>query len=119
MGRPKMPKDDLYDLWYHKDYYEKHSVPNRDNDCVEWDAGMHNQGYGMCGAWRKTDGVKVMTVTHRIAARLKYQRAIDTYEFVLHTCGNPACVNPDHLEIGDSRDVQLHRYQRQRGTQVK
>ena len=119
MGRPRQKKDDLYDLWYHADYYNRHQRHNPDTDCIEWTAGMHRQGYGMCGAWRKDDMSKIMTTTHRIAGRLKYGRALDTYEFVYHTCGNPACVNPDHLELGDSSDVQLQRYRLRRERAAK
>ena len=104
MGRPRIPKDSLYDLWNQGDYYERHQTPGP-GDCITWHGGMHVQGYGMVGAWRKPEGTKIMTTTHRIAARRKFQRALASSEYVIHTCDNPACVNEDHLVLGDRYTV--------------
>lgn len=69
----------------------------------------------MIGAWRVEDGAKIMTTTHRIAGRRKFQRALEQDEFVIHTCSNPRCVTEDHLIVGDRFAVhqvmkQNHRY---------
>jgi len=110
----KKPRTDLYDLEILMDFFERHQHP-RANGCIEWQGGMHRQGYGMCGAWRKADGVKIMTTTHRIAARFKFKRAISSSEMVIHTCSNMSCCNPDHLILGDRYDIHRvmaanHRY---------
>jgi hypothetical protein len=84
-------------------YFERHQSP-QPNGCINWTAGMHRQGYGMMGAWR-VDGTKIMTTTHRIAARIAFDKPLDTDEFVIHTCSNMACCNPDHLIIGDRKDI--------------
>lgn len=104
MARPVTPKDPLYDLWYQESYYMRHQRPGA-NGCIDWHGGMHNQGYGMMGAWRVEDGTKIMTTTHRIAARRKFQRALDSSEYVIHTCSNPRCVNEDHLILGDRSKI--------------
>ena len=107
MGRRPTPKDDLYDLKYQESYYLRHQKPDPDSECILWDGPKHVQGYGMVGAWRR-DGTKIMTTTHRIAARRKFERELDSSEFVLHTCRNPACVNEDHIAVGDMYTVRAN-----------
>lgn len=99
-GRKRIPKDDLYDLTYQESYFLRHIKQDPNSECQIWDGPKHRQGYGMMGAWRE-DGTKIMTTTHRIAARRKFQRALDDSEMVIHTCSNPACVSEDHLILGD------------------
>lgn len=104
MGRPPLPKQKLYDLMYQEEYFNRHIYQDPDSECILWDGPTHRQGYGFVGAWRM-DGTKIMTTTHRIAARQKFQRALDSDEWVIHTCSNPLCVNHDHLAIGDRSDI--------------
>ncbi len=79
--------------------------------CIEYTGNKHRQGYGMIGAWRVTDDQKIMATTHRIAGRMKWQRELGQDEMVVHTCSNPACINPDHLILGDRYVV--HKVMRQ------
>lgn len=71
--------------------------------CVYWQGPFHRQGYGMFSGIRISDGKRIMMTTHRLAMKLKLNRELDLKEFVVHTCGNPQCVNPDHLILGDAR----------------
>jgi hypothetical protein len=105
MGRHRLPKTRIHDIEVNTDYFYRHQVVNPETDCWEWNAGMHKQGYGMIGAWRVADDKKIMTTTHRVAARIAFDRAIDSKEFVIHTCSNMKCCNPDHLLIGDRYDI--------------
>jgi hypothetical protein len=99
-----LPRDDLYDLWWHSHYFDRH-WDQSPQGCWIWNAGRHRQGYGMCGAWRKPTGEKIMTTCHRLAARRKLGRALEPKECVFHLCGEPACVNPDHLAVGSLQDA--------------
>ena len=105
MGRPNTFKHQLFDLWYHQDYYDRHYHPDPVSGCWLWNGPSHRQGYGMIGAWRDPDMHKIMTTCHRIMARRKLGRAIDSSEWVIHTCGEPRCVNPDHLAVGSRQDL--------------
>lgn len=67
----------------------------------------------MIGAWKDGTMEGIMTTTHRIAARKKLGRAIDSGEWIVHTCSNPRCVNPDHLEVGDRK--RIHEIMRKNG----
>ena len=110
MGRPRLTRTRIHDLWINMDYYHSNQQSDPNSDCINWTAGKHRQGYGMMGAWRE-DGSKIMTTTHRISARIHYDRPIDSSEYVVHTCSNMACCNPNHLIIGDRTDI--HRVMRQ------
>lgn len=103
----------LVDIWYRPAYFERHSIPDPDSDCIIWNGPLHKQGYGWVGCWT-LDGQKKMTTTHRIAARQKFQRALTPQDCVIHTCARPACVNPDHMEIGDN--LLVRRRMVERGT---
>ena len=109
MGRRSSPRTQVQDLEILWDYFTRHQVP-LSTGCVAWTAGRHSQGYGMIGAWR-SDGTKIMTLVHRIVARIKYARPIVKEEMVIHTCSNLNCCNPDHLMIGTRSDI--HRVMRQ------
>jgi hypothetical protein len=116
MGRKALPRTRVHDLEINEEYFLRHQVYDPTTGCIRWNAGMHRQGYGMCGAWRVSDGERIMTTTHRVAARIAFDRPLDPREFVIHTCSNMNCMNPDHLMIGDRHDMQrvMHRNKRHR-----
>ena len=113
-GRPRTElRTRVYDIWCNLSYINKHQQPGV-NGCVEWTAGKHRQGYGMTGAWR-LDGTKIMTTVHRVLGRLKYGRALAESEYIVHTCSNMGCVNPDHLVLGDRTTIHQVMRQNRRG----
>ena len=87
---------------FNLNFFQRHQEPGP-NGCINWTAGRHRQGYGMCGGIKVDTKKRFMTVAHRIAAMVKYRRELTHDEFVIHNCPqhNNLCVNPDHLIIGD------------------
>ena len=101
MGRPSVPLE--------KRFWDK--VDRGDEDeCWEWQAATV-QGYGLIGV----DGTETERA-HRVSYRLEVEEPGD--DLVLHHCDNRACVNPNHLYLGDQEDNMEDMFERGRDNHV-
>jgi hypothetical protein len=73
------------------------SKGRNDAGCWIWTGGLDKDGYGSL-----RDGQK-MKRAHRVSWEIHFGQ-IPEGMAILHKCNNPACVNPDHLKIGDHTD---------------
>lgn len=78
-------------------------------DCHLWTAATTNFGYG-----KLADGYGRWVHAHRVSFQINKGEIPDD-KCVLHTCDNPACVNPDHLYLGSYKDNAHDREIRKRG----
>lgn len=70
-------------------YYNNIAVSGQ---CLLWTGTIGNDGYGRMSLNKKT------TLVHKIAFYLKNNREPSNY--LIHTCDNNNCVNPDHIIEG-------------------
>lgn len=100
MSYPKRTHANLQDLLIH-------TKRNLVTGCFEWQRNTSASGYPR---WR-VNGQK--QPVHRLVAELVHSNN-DNLPFVLHSCDNPPCINPDHLRWGTASDNSLDRESRGR-----
>lgn len=81
------------------------------NGCVLWTGKPDKQGYG----WISTGGRNGRDVpVHRAAYELFHGVIIPPELVARHSCDNPPCVNPYHIEPGTKQDNMDDMYRRNR-----
>lgn len=84
-------------------FWAKVDVPgNLDHGCWEWTGAKSAGGYGQIGA-----GGRII-YAHRFAYE-RLERPLEDSEILHHLCGNPACVNAQHLQpMSQAEHARLH-----------
>lgn len=90
MPRKYTPQERIDTFWNNV------KITNNPDDCWEWQAGLHKQGYG-------TVRFGTMMLSHRVAWILSHGNIPNDLD-VLHKCDNPPCCNPNHLFLGTHTD---------------
>ena len=79
-----------------------------ENGCLNWTRGKNKYGYGHFRYKGK------LRHPHRLSWELYHQHPIPDGAYILHSCDNPACINPEHLHIGTHADNMREKVERGR-----
>lgn len=90
LGRPQVPLFERLDKNIQKD------------DCWIWLGVKDKDGYGKIKSTPIEGKKKILTV-HRVMYE-RYKEPIPAGMFILHSCDNPSCCNPEHLSVGTAQD---------------
>ena len=72
------------------------AIPEPNTGCLLWEGAVDEKGYGRVGHQGKNRHA------HRVSWALHH--GIMPPQMVLHRCDTPACINPDHLFLGNASD---------------
>lgn len=95
----------------------KKVYPEPNTGCWLWGGAYNSNGYGTVYPMSH----KSFNLAHRYSYFI-YKGGYNLKLNVLHSCDNPACVNPDHLFLGTQNDNVLDRHKKGRtanGVKIK
>lgn len=79
-----------------------------ENGCLNWTRGVNLYGYGHFKYSQK------IVAAHRVSWEIYNQRTIPDGIYILHSCDNPSCINPEHLSLGTHADNMREKSERGR-----
>lgn len=71
------------------------------NGCIEWTGAKNPRGYGRIILKTKGSRAKEMLV-RRLVWEIKNNTCLERSEYLLPSCDNSFCINPDHLFLSHS-----------------
>lgn len=84
-------------------FNEKVRPLNDGSGCMVWTANSLPKGYGVFSA-KSPEGKKRTYLAHRWIYQQIHGVVLGRFDFILHSCDNPPCVNIEHLRIGTAKE---------------
>lgn len=77
-----------------------------EDECWPWLGLKNEQGYGrvQINEWSYYAHRVIFSLAHPNVIDWRAPRNSSQYGFLLHTCDNPSCCNPKHLQVGTHAD---------------
>ena len=86
----------------------------KDNGCIEYTGLKNNGGYGIIEYTDEITGKRICLPMHRALFIINIGMDLESWQFVLHSCDNPACINIKHLRLGTAKDNSADKVNRER-----
>ena len=100
MGRPLIPIEERLNRF---------KLGGPTGTCWEWCGPVTNGGYGKLISQNKTQ------LAHRVAYSFHHPEEDILGKVIRHTCDNPLCINPEHLQSGSQHENIMDIVSRSRG----
>ncbi len=91
-------------------YVISKSIQDPNTGCWNWTGGVTTTGYARCKCFGEQRASRVSYAAFKGPIGNLY---------VLHSCDNPLCVNPEHLRLGTHKDNAIDRSARERHGRMK
>lgn len=101
------------DQTFEESFWKK--ADTRGGGCWEWMGTTVSDGYGYVYIGDRPLGDRDREYAHRVAYQLG-GGVLSGDDYVLHSCDNPPCVNPDHLRSGTASENTLDAIEKGRQT---